>query len=177
MKISTSQVTKLTISGVPSMDAIAVILEDFGPEAGKITITSAGEAWTYFWGSMGKQHTIRSFFSKCSTPYLVGKLGGGLKAMVPDEDDEALGQLLKKEIVKLRRENSITKEKARDLWGDAEYVSFGEHRALCEEVLGDDWWFSMPRRVNPDYMRLTRIVDTVKAGLAMQNAQAEMSPA
>lgn len=171
MKLDTSQVTKLTITGLPNMDTIAVMTEDFGPGAGKITITCDGEAWTHYWSHMGENNTIRSFFGKCETPYLVGKIKGRIDARIPDEDDEALHTLLRKTIIECRREGDLTRDKARDLWEESTFACFGEHRALCEEVLGDDWWHHTPTQINPEYEWLTEIVNTIKEAFALQKTE------
>lgn len=172
MKLSTTQVTKLLITDLTDMDPIALIVEDFSPGAGKITITSAGEAWTCYWSHMGEHHTLRSFFSKCSTQYLVGKLKTGIDHRIADDDSEALSKLLCKTIIERRREGDLERDKARDLWDDAQSVYFGEHQDLCAEVLGDDWWGCMPKKVNPEYEWLAKIVDTVKAAFALEKAEA-----
>lgn len=172
MKLYTEQVTKLAITEVPNMDHISVIVEDFGPGAGKITITSCGQAWTNFWGHMGKQHTLRSFFCKCNTPYLVEKLQIGIDHQIPDEDSEALSALLCKTILQRRREGDLGHDKARDLWDDAKLVYFGDHSDLCQEVLGDEWWDQMPKKSNPEYEWLTKIVVTVKAAFALEMSEA-----
>lgn len=172
MKLSTTQVTKLLITDLTHMDPIALIVEDFGPGAGKITITSAGEAWTCYWGYMGEQHTLRSFFSKCSTPYLVGKLKTGICREVDDEDSEALSLAIRKWIIEHRRDKGLTAEEAREQWDQAQLVMFGDHRELCEEVFGDEWWDCIPKKVNPEYEWLAKIVDTVKAAFALEKAEA-----
>ena len=173
MKISTSQVTKLSISDMPNMDPISAIIEDFGPGAGKITITSFGEAWTHYWSHMGKQHTMRSFFLKCETPYLIGKLSNGIRKQITDEDDEALVEILCKEVIKRRRCHDLSPEMARDMWDNCLNVHFGEHQDLCSEILGDEWWGDLPKKTNPDYEHLGKIVDTVKAALALESLQGQ----
>lgn len=172
MKLYTAQVTRLTIAQLQNMDMISVIVEDFEPGAGKIIITSAGEAWACYWSHMGKQHTLRSFFSKCSTPYLVGKLKTGIDHRIADDDSEALTKHLCKTIIERRREGDLERDKARDLWDDAQSVYFGEHQDLCAEVLGEDWWDCMPKKANPEYEWLAKIVDTVKAAFALEKVEA-----
>lgn len=168
MKISTSQVTKLAITDLANMDPISVMVEDFGPGAGKITITSAGEAWSSYWSHMGEQHTLRSFFLKCNTPYLVGKLKTGIRSRIPDEDDGVLTAHLCKRIIERRRKGDLKREEARNLWDDAGQVIFGEHADLCWHVFGAEWWEGMPKKVNPDYEWLAEIVDTVKAAFKLE---------
>lgn len=65
MKIESTTVKKLVITGVPSLDAIAVYLEDQGPGRGKATITCFNKCWSYFWGAMG-ECKIREFLLGCA---------------------------------------------------------------------------------------------------------------
>lgn len=172
MKVTTSTVTKLEITGLSDMDAISVMIEDFGPGAGEITITCAGEAWTHYWGHMGKHHTMRSFFLKCSTPYLIGKLKTGIERRIGSKDDELLQQTLRKHILEGRREGRIKPDEARELWDEAEYASFdGEYQELCQLVFGPEWWFNLPKEDNPEYTYLGKIVDTVKAAFSLEELQ------
>lgn len=179
MKISTSQVTKLSISGVPDMDPISAIIEDFGPGAGKITITSFGEAWTHYWSHMGTQHTMRSFFLKCETQYLIGKLSNGIKKQITDEDPDALQPVLRKKVIKGRKEGLFTADEARDLWGKIEWADISDKcadqdtRDLLCELFGGEWWEGLPKKTNPDYEHLGKIVDTVKAALALEKLQGQ----
>lgn len=172
MKITTSQITKLAISGLQNMDPIAVMVEDFSPGAGKVTITSFGDAWSRGWMSMGEQHTMRSFFRSCDTPYLIGKFNGSLRKEIDDQDDETLGVFLKKEIIKQRRERDRSKNEARELWDDSDWVSYEERRELCEQLFGDEWWESLPKIPNPEYLHLEKIINTVKEAFALEESEA-----
>lgn len=165
MKVTTSTVTKLAIAGLSDMDAISAMIEDFGPGAGKITITCAGEAWTHYWSHMGEHHTMRSFFLKCNTPYLIGKLKTGIERRIGSKDDELLQQTLRKHILKRRREGGIKSDEARELWDEAEY------QELCQLVFGPEWWFNLPKEDNPEYTYLGKIVDTVKAAFSLEEPQ------
>ena len=42
---------------------------------------------------------------------------------------------------------------------------------LCQLVLGDEWWFRLPKEDNPDYIYLGKIVDTVKAAFSLEELQ------
>jgi hypothetical protein len=171
MKLATSQITKLVITDVKGMDPISVMAEDFGPGAGKITITCWGEAWTHYWSHMGEQNTMRSFFLKASTSYLIGKLKTGIRSRVDDENDEALSLAMRKWIIAHRRDGGLTAEEARAQWDQAELVTFGDHVDLCREVFGDEWWEHLPKKANPDYEHIGKIVDTVKAAFALESLQ------
>jgi len=167
MKIETSQVTKIVISGVDDLDPLHVFLEDFGPARGKITITCFDECWTNFWSAMGAGRTIRDFFLSCDHHYLAGKLATGLKRDVVDTD--ALEAHALAHIFKLRRAKDIQKDTARDLFDRHQMNDWSlppEHNSdLMYDIYGDEWWYDLPEKPNHQYVYLCRIVDTVKEAL------------
>lgn len=55
MKVTTSLVTQLKITEVPNLDPIDVMLENFEPGKGRITIRCYTKAWTSYWGGMSGQ--------------------------------------------------------------------------------------------------------------------------
>lgn len=167
MKITTSVVNKVAIYGVPNMDAISVIVENFDQGSGKITITCFHDSWTYWWGSMGEQHTMETFFMSCSNNYLACKLSTGIRTVVNDESEEALSTCLRAKIVRLRREGEINHEKARDLWSLAIHSATDDYGHLhvdtFYEVFGSDWYDYVPKKPNDEYDYLCKVVETVKA--------------
>lgn len=180
MNISKSLVEKLMITGAKmpnglgTLDPIAVMLEDFGPGAGKITITCFGQAWSNYWGHMGKTHTIRSFFLQASNDYLIGKLDSGIRDEIDDDDIEALKALLKQEIIKERRDNVWSKQVARDLWEAATWVDWETRHDTCAAILGDEWWCCTPKKPNPEYEYLGQIVTVVKEAIKMEKEAIKM---
>lgn len=58
LNVERSTVTKLVITGAPSLDPITVFLEDLAPKRGKITVSCWGKSWTAYWGGMWDGHTI-----------------------------------------------------------------------------------------------------------------------
>lgn len=161
MKVSTSKVTKMVISDVPGLDPIAVIIENTGPGAGKITITCWGEAWTHYWSHMGEGNTLEQFFGHCDEHYIAGKLKTGIEDEIDDDDEDALLLILKKEIIKDRREGDITKLQARNLWELAGRTETTDADNLCS-ILGDEWWERTPKKPNPDYGYLCKIILAVQ---------------
>jgi hypothetical protein len=71
----TINVEAVEISGVPALDPIQVFWSDLEPGKGSVTITCFGAAWTAYFGAMGENTTIRDFFARADTGYLVIKLG------------------------------------------------------------------------------------------------------
>ena len=72
--IQDKTVTAWVIVGAKALDPITYIAENHRPGAGTMTITCYGRAWTGYWGAMGDENTVESFFSKADTGYLVGKM-------------------------------------------------------------------------------------------------------
>lgn len=168
MKIQTTTITRLTLTNLENHDPIAVYVENFGEGAGKITITCWDYAWTNYWSHMGP-HSLEEFFIKASPDYLVGKLKTGIRNEIDDEDLESLQDLLKKEIIKQRRALDLSHERARELWGDVEMLWGWDERAdICSVILGDEWWHCTPKKPNPEYEHLTKVVGFVKEAFAQQ---------
>lgn len=179
MKIQETQTKKLTITDVQGMDAIAVYLEDHAPGIGKITITCYGDSWTAFWAHMGEKETIKSFFCGASNSYLIEKLSPRLEST--EIDYNGMDIWLKKRVIAYRKNQDISKEEAREFWDqieDYDNCSMEEFinnsrdsHDLLYRVVGDEWWYELPRRQNPQYTRLDRIVSTVKDALALPEQQ------
>jgi hypothetical protein len=176
MKIERSQVTKLVIKDVPRLDPITVYAEDLGPRRGKMTIECYGKSWSASWGGMGDR-TIAEFFCSCSIDYIAGNMTDERSSIV---DETSIEEGARRQIIKLRRGEvlsnghrigrcEITQEKARELWEAVDYAHFGHdgwgESKLLGELFGDEWWYSMPDKPNPNYQYLCRIIETVQAGL------------
>ena len=63
------------LPGRGTLDPVRVILNDYGPGRGGIILTCFGEAWTYYWGSIGGDQDIAQFFTSSDLEYFVRKLG------------------------------------------------------------------------------------------------------
>lgn len=169
MKIEESQVRRLTISEVPSLDPIRVMLEDIGPGQGRINIECWGKSWANFFGGMGER-TIAQFFVSCDEHYLAGKLGDSIEADIFDPD--GLYERAVREIIKERRKWFMGREEARRKYDDAEQLRNIETEAdawskasTLVEYFGDDWHCALPTKPNPDYTYLCRIIKTVQDAL------------
>jgi hypothetical protein len=166
MKIEQSLVTKITISET-DLDPIHVILEDFDPGKGKITITCFDECWTNYWGAMGAGRTIQSFFITCDEHYLAGKLALALDSEVVDND--ALEADAFKHILKLRKDKDIEKDTARDLYDQCQCNDWSlpssYYPELMHEIYGDEWWFRIPQKPNHKYVYLCKIINIIKDAL------------
>jgi len=140
MQISKTQVTKLRLTELDSLDPVEVIVDDLGPEQGKITITCFGKSWTAYWGAMG-QGGLAKFFCRCDEEYLVDNLSSIQRRIV---DYEKISKDIGVEVV---HETLMTEETA------------------VADVYGNDWRFDLPQTENPEYAYLCRIIHATKDGL------------
>lgn len=177
MQVEESTVRHLRITGADRLDPISVTLQDFGSGQGKIAIDVWGEAWACYWCAMGKQHNISSFFQKASVGYLAEKLAPNLARS--RFSNEKLKLAAKKEILSLRRQEKLEHGLARELFNDVEWQlenvetlsDCGHHDHFMTSVFGDCWHESIgyhnTQEPNPPYTYLCRVIEAVKAGLAL----------
>ena len=64
MKVEKSDVLALTISDVERLDPVRVMIENYEPGKGRITVTCFGKAWTGAWFAMGGD-TVQEFIKCC----------------------------------------------------------------------------------------------------------------
>ena len=176
MNIETSTVTKLLITGAEGLDPISVYLEDFAPCKGKITVSCFDKTWHAHWGGMWDGLTVGQFFCKLNKAYIIGYFDRSLKSR--RFSAKAMANKARQLIVQMRRERELDAEDARDLYDEAEDLSYtasldecgGAHRELMHRVFGDEWWILPPdaEEPNPDWAYLFRIIATVQQALVKQ---------
>lgn len=176
MKIETMDVLAFTITDVERLDPVRVMIENYEPGKGRITITCFGKAWTGAWSAMGGD-TVQAFIKRVSNEYLIGYFDPQLESTVDDDNDENL-IFVKSEIIKLRRQLEISHEEARSMWDEAENAD--DVKACCcdylvgERLLGlfgdDPWYAKWPKVPNHEYTYLSRITDTVREALVKLEA-------
>lgn len=172
MNVESTQVTKMTITGAPSLDPISVFLEDLGgrpvtlPEnpnyitrQGKITIECYGESWSAYWGGMG-QRTVVQFFTSCSVDYLVGCLARGSEIDREVFDGRALEAVARKCVIDCRRGRTanwecyaLDKDEARELYDAADNLSgfssieglwhSRDASDLLTKLFGEEWHYTV----------------------------------
>lgn len=76
MNIKPVQSESFSISDVPGLDLINVVLQDFEPGQGRLIVECYGCAWASYWGGMGDR-TIRRFVIECGAEYIATKLWPG----------------------------------------------------------------------------------------------------
>ncbi|HBN7019261.1 TPA: hypothetical protein PJF92_000140 [Escherichia coli] len=171
MKIEKMDVLAFTISEVERLDPVRVMIENYEPGKGRITITCFGKACTGAWFAMGGD-TVQEFVKRVSNEYLIGYFDPQLESTTGDDNDANL-QFVKTEILRQRRNDEIYPIQARALWCEAE--SADDVKACCCEygignellsLFGDEpWYANWPKVPNHEYQYLDRIVNAVRDGL------------
>lgn len=164
-------VLAFTITGAERLDPVRVMIENYEPGQGRITITCFGKAWTGAWFAMGGD-TVQDFIKRVSNDYLIGYFAPQMQSTVDDDNDANL-EFVKGEIIKLRRSCEIEAFNAREMWDEAEGAEdvksnccdFRIGSALLK-LLGDDPFYAKwPSVPNHEYQYLDRIVNAVRDGL------------
>lgn len=178
MKIETTEVLSFTITEVEGLDPVRVMIENYEPGEGRITITCYGKAWTGAWFAMGDD-TVQEFIKCVSNQYLIGYFSPQMSSTV-DDDNDANIEFVKGEIIKLRRKQEITWHEAQEMW--SEVSGADDVKALCCDsrlgsallnLLGaEPWYAGWPSVPNHEYKYLERITNTVREALLSLEAGA-----
>ncbi|MBC3209324.1 hypothetical protein HU755_21200 [Pseudomonas sp. SWRI111] len=175
-KVERSTVTKLVITGAPSLDPITVLLEDLTPKRGKITVSCWGKNWTAYWGGMWDGHTIAQFFCELNASYIIGYFDQTIRSRQFSGD--ALANEAQHLVLKERHRFGYTSDEAREMFDAAEDLRespsvdhlHGAHSELMTKLFGDEWWHmtSDATEPNPDYAYLERIILAVQQALRQE---------
>lgn len=174
--VERSTVTKLVITGAPSLDPITVFLEDLAPCKGKITVSCWGKSWTAYWGGMWRGLNIGQFFCELNTSYIIGYFD---QEMSPRQfSGDALANKVQVSVLKDRRSGELGQDEARELFTEAEDLRespsiehlHGAHSELMHKIFGDEWWHltNDATEPNPDYAYLERIIHAVQQALRQE---------
>lgn len=173
MSITVEKINALSfiITGAERLDPVRVVIENYEPGKGRITVTCYGQAWTGAWFAMGGD-TVQAFIKRVSNEYLIGYFDPQLQSTVDDDNDANLA-FVKSEIIKLRRKDEIDGNEARGMWDEAEGAD--DVKSSCcdylvgEKLLGlfgdDPWYAKWPSVPNHKYQYLERIINAVRCGL------------
>lgn len=164
-------VLSFVITGAERLDPVRVMIENYEPGKGRITITCYGKAWTAAWFAMDGDD-VQTFIKRVSNEYLIGYFDPQLRSTVDDDNDANL-LFVKSEIIKLRREREIDAVQAREMWDEAENADDVKESCCCFGVgnkllnlFGDDPWYAdWPTAPNPKYQYLERVLNAVRDGL------------
>ncbi|VVM55864.1 hypothetical protein PS684_00163 [Pseudomonas fluorescens] len=179
LKVESSTVTKLVITGAQNLDPVTVFLEDLAPKRGKITVSCWGKSWTAYWGGMRDGLNIGQFFCELNTSYIIGYFDQAMRSRQFSGD--ALANKAQTALLKDRRQGHLDQEEARELFDEAEdlrespsidYLA-SAHYPLMKKLFGEEWWHSADDATepNPDYEYLERIILAVQQALRQEQPQ------
>ena len=169
MKISRTQVEKVVVSGIEHFDDITVIFEDYNEACRKTIIQTFDGAWSYQWGGLAGAG-MENFFRSCGFEYLVNKLN-------PHDVDEKIDlrdgvqDWFRGQIIAARKDDRLTKARARELYDDVEWQIEDDADSnrlddtLMHEVIGEEWWYELPKQENPKYGYLKKVVGHIRQAL------------
>lgn len=146
MDIQKKQTETYVLSKLERLDPVTVYVTNYNLGQGKIVIECFGEAWAYYWGSMGDR-TLQQFVLSADNAYLANKLVD--KTEQTDFDK--------------------IQEDAKKLGSDICAASDVELAMQAEEmvaVFGDDWYMDLPTCSTSEYRYVCRILDAVKEAFA-----------
>ena len=187
MKVETSTVTKLVITGAVNLDPITVFLEDFEPRKGKITVSCWDRSWNAYWGGMRDGHTVAQFFCQLDEHYIIGYFQPMLSSLRFSSD--ALMALAKKSVIdrRLMRKgywefgDSLNQQDARALFDQiddlrcVESITGGHQQGeLLTDLFGPEWWHLVDEKAvepNPDWHYMCRIITTVQQALVLPDSE------
>jgi len=149
MKIQNTICRQVILTDLNALDPITVFLEDLSLFTGKgrITITCFGKAWTAYWGAMGDDTSVAEFFCGCDEHYIAKNLSR-IDSNVYDLD--TLQEQAAEKGIDCYRD---------DPWNDYEFM---------DAMYGGDmyeWSDALPKKPNPEYRYLCRIIKAVQEGL------------
>ncbi|AUR89287.1 hypothetical protein NVP1121O_259 [Vibrio phage 1.121.O._10N.286.46.C4] len=192
MKIEESMVRKLTITEVPALDPISVVIEEYEVGQAKVIIQCYDKSWNAYWGSMGG--TLSEFFSRTNVPYLVNNFSTELELRGAELDTDAMKQNFitetRKRVIEKRFEGAIGSNAARNVYNECVDICLED---VMPKHLYDSWnikYFMMCEssweevfysedgfnewctdtvtdiyKDNPDYVYLYRVVSAVREAI------------
>ncbi len=167
MKIELKKVDTLRITEVRGLDPITVMLENFEPGKGKITIECFGESWSASWGAMSGD-TVQQFVCRTDDHYLAKNLSNINSSII---DVEASIKALKGIVDQQVKDQDITRSYASFLKDDIDNFEtpmqwIQTFSDTAHEILGGEpWHYQFPTKINPNYSYLLRIIQTVRSAL------------
>ncbi|EGR4068035.1 hypothetical protein DDN14_01855 [Vibrio cholerae] len=166
MKIESVESTTLLITEIENFDPVTVHLENYAPGKGGITIECFGEAWSSKWTAMGGRR-VEQFFVDCDEHYLAGRLSS---ISCEIDDFEKFAEVVKRKVLKLRRDNEMGKSEARELFDEIpddfeSRLTCSMYEPLLRKVIGFEWLWEVPSKPNHQYESLTKLITYVQSGL------------
>lgn len=116
---------------------------------------------------------LAQFLTSVSADYIANCLQRGIDEKVFDPD--GVVKHAKSEIIKQRRARDLSEEDAREQYSEIEDQPIEDDPMrqpdLMQKVFGDEWWYRLPKKPNPDYVYLCRIITAVQQALKQEELQ------
>lgn len=181
MKITEKQIKSLYITELEDLDPVEVIIDQMKPKVAEVVIKCYGQSWTHYWGGMGCD-TLEEFWLSCDNDYLARCLIRATAHSVSEVDWDEIPNKMIKEVLKSRRMDHISKDRAREAYEYIRRYSFNEatttafnHPLMDEDHSFSeykyDWYLYLPTRYTHDYKYLLRIVDAVRQAFSQLKEQ------
>lgn len=174
MDIKKSEVSKITVSDLDSLDPVTILLDESSSKSGSITIEWYGHTWSSYWDSINTP-SLMDFILTCDNEYLANCLWDESKDQM-EFDVVKFERQVKSMILDSRREQMLDKDFARELfdienwstyspkhvydkWRTPLFVDEGKFNEFVENFLN---FIDYPEKQTSLYRTLLDIVNVVK---------------
>jgi len=142
MKLSKESTETYIITNADKIDPVTVYVRNYKKGQGKITFDCFGDAYSYYWGSMG-ENTLQEFFVSCDNDYILNKL---LKETYQPDFDEINKTLASHGI------DAVVMSDVEMVWAQED----------IEKCFGDEWFMDLPQCNTNEYRYVSNIIDAIK---------------
>lgn len=168
MKITHIPITKLRVTDAAGLDPIDVYVENVRDNAGHMTLTCFGKAWTAYWGNTGTS-TLTDFILGVDVDYLANCLQRGIESR--EYDSAEARAIAIRRVLRTRRIRCISKRYAEQQYTELIDIHMEDDPwrqvDVMRTLLGPDWLECLPMRPNPDYVYLVKIIEAARGGLLL----------
>jgi hypothetical protein len=116
---------------------------------------------------MGNE-SLREFFCSASADYIANCLERGIESNV--YAPEKVKENIKQTVCAERRRALLGKDEARRMFNETDDLTLHDdpwtEASLMQDLLGNEWWYRLPTKPNPDYQYLCRIITAIQQALA-----------
>lgn len=162
-------IKKIEIDPENGLDRISVYFENHNKGEGEVVIKCYDKSWNHYWGAMGDED-VKEFFLSSNTDYIASKL---FKNNIKVEDWDKLYNMIKDHYKDDYEKGDFSgevgelfEELAKNCDNSDWEIWMRDNHDVMSEVLGDDWFYKIPKELNPEYVYLSKIVDSVKEALS-----------
>lgn len=172
MKIQESVVRKLSIEGANGLDQVSACFETLEANSGRFSVSCREKKWSSTLYGLREGESIEEFLQRCEAGFLARRLAP--ETSDPVFDPEALQAKCKRAVLRERRTHRVSSHVARNLFESIEGMELKDdpwnYAGLLGRILGEDWFRGLPKKPNPEYPFLIRIIEAVQAALRLREA-------